>query len=80
MLFKRVEQILQMVILALLLAGLTLSCAVKPTYVLPVSRTEKVVKGSPAPFTGWMLTDGALTGMLEAAERCQKTQPTAAGQ
>ncbi len=36
--------------------------------VLQESRTAKIKQGQPAPFDGWMLTDGAMAKLLELAE------------
>ena len=38
---------------------------------MPESRTVKLNQGELAPFDGWLLTNGAVTKLLEAAERCK---------
>lgn len=46
----------------------------KPTIVMPEARTVKLMPGDKAPYAGWLLTDGAMAKLLEAAERCNKEQ------
>ena len=43
----------------------------KAVIVLNEARTVKLQEGEPAPWSGWLLTDGALTTLLEEVERCQ---------
>lgn len=59
-----------MVTLTLLLSAL-IGCSGPRTVVLPEARTARLAAGDPAPFAGWLLTDGAMVRVLEAAERCQ---------
>ena len=65
-----IGKILLMGILTLSLLGLT-GCLQKPVIVLNEARTVKLQEGEPAPWSGWLLTDGALTTLLEEVERCQ---------
>lgn len=59
-----------MAMLMLSLLALT-NCSVKHvTTVLPEAKTAKVKAGEPAPFDGWILTDGTMAEILEAGERC----------
>ena len=60
-----------------LLTILTLSllastgCAKKPpVVVLSDSNTLILQAGEPAPWSGWLLSDGAVVDLLEAADRC----------
>lgn len=57
--------------LMLLLLGLTGCYGPKQTIVLPEAKTVKIEQGQAAPFEGWLLTDGAMATIIEAAERCQ---------
>lgn len=54
--------------LMLCLLALT-SCSPKPVIVLNEAKTVKIEQGEPAPWSGWMLTDGALVKLLECCER-----------
>lgn len=56
--------------LVLFLLALT-ACAGK-TVVMPESRAVLVEQGQTAPFKGWLVSESALSKLLEAAERCSK--------
>jgi hypothetical protein len=49
-----------------------ISCSQKPAIVLNEAKTVALEQGEKAPWDGWLLTDGALTTLLEEVEACQK--------
>ena len=55
----------------MLLLLVSTACSGPKTTVLPEAKTAKIKQGEAAPFEGWILTDGAMAKILEAAERCQ---------
>ena len=65
-----IGKILLMGILTLSLLGLT-GCLQKPVIVLNEARTVKLQEGQAAPWSGWLLTDGAMEVLLDEVERCQ---------
>lgn len=67
--FSRGGRILPMVILMLFLLA-SIGCSHR-VQVLPESRAVKLGQGDPAPFPGWLLTNGALVKLLEISEKCQ---------
>ena len=53
-----------------------IGCSVtKTTVVMPEAKTVKLEQGMPAPYAGWLLTDSALTSLLEMAEECRNLDP-----
>jgi hypothetical protein len=36
------------------------------------AKTVKLEQGDEAPWSGWLLTDGALATLIEEVERCQE--------
>lgn len=75
--FKRAGWLLLMAIGLLWSAGLT-GCWLHPNpppIVINESKVQKISKGESANFNGWILTDGALTKLLESAEKCQAVKP-----
>jgi hypothetical protein len=70
---KMVGRILQTVTLIALLHGLTGCCLFQSqsVVILPESKVQKISSGESANFDGFVVTGGALSKMLEAAERCQ---------
>lgn len=57
------------ILLIILVLTLTGYLEKAPTIVLNESKTEKIKQGEIAPWDGWLITDGALAKLLEAAER-----------
>ena len=64
------------------LVGLTLfsvaliGCSVThTTVVMPDAATVKIEQGTPAPYSGWLLTDAAMAALLEMAEQCTRSDP-----
>lgn len=73
--YNKAAKISSLMILIASLAALTACCrAPTTTVLLPESRVQKMLKGESASYDGFLLTGGALTKILEAAERC-KTAP-----
>lgn len=70
--YNKAVKILSLMILIASLAALTACCrAPITTVLLPESRVQKLLKGELASFDGFLLTGGALTKILEGAERCK---------
>lgn len=47
----------------------SIGCVKRPVIVLNESKTVKIETGQPAPWTGWLLSDGALAELLECCGR-----------
>ena len=73
LLSSRGEQIFKMAIL-ILLSSVLMSCSLiktQPVIVQPESQVQKMLKGESANFSGYLLTDSALSQLLESAEKCK---------
>lgn len=56
-----------LLLLPLVLAG----CWTKPTVVMPEARAVRLQQGQPSPIAGYVLSESALSKILEAAEHCR---------
>lgn len=55
------------VMLTLSLLALT-ACSQSPVIVMNEAKTMKINEGEAAPWSGWLLTDGAMVELLECCE------------
>lgn len=59
-----------LLIMMLILSALSwTSCA--PKVIKELSLVTKVAQGAPAPHSGWLLSDGAMTDLLECCEKAR---------